>query len=202
MQGALELTAPVATPVRAGIYLSLLAALGLAGVIPFRVVGPRSWAGSRSWRVPFRDFRCCLCCYTCSHECVSIMVACACLTTTSVCNTTEGSPGLFLCVMRQRSRGFHYFVIEIRNTCVYWGSHMWRQCLCRQLQMRMYVIITRSGARVTRPEQVVSCLTLRFARAVVGSPRTVATCASTVLIFAAMSIVCISSKSKCASTRV
>ena len=35
-----------------------------------RVVGPRSWAGSPSWSVPFGVSCCCLRCYTCSPYCV------------------------------------------------------------------------------------------------------------------------------------
>ena len=37
-----------------------LDALGLVRVLPFCVVGPRSWAGSPSWSVPFGVSHCCL----------------------------------------------------------------------------------------------------------------------------------------------
>ena len=39
-----------------------------------RVVGPRSWAGSPSWSVPFGVSCCCLRCYTCSPYCVSLQL--------------------------------------------------------------------------------------------------------------------------------
>ena len=42
-----------AAPVRVECALPLPDALGLPSVLPFRVVGPRSWASSLSWSVPF-----------------------------------------------------------------------------------------------------------------------------------------------------
>ena len=40
-----------AAPVRLGRFVPLLAVWGLVRVLPFCVVGPRSWAGSPSWSV-------------------------------------------------------------------------------------------------------------------------------------------------------
>ena len=66
--------APLSTaPVCFGCFLLLPAALGLASVLlPFCVVGPRSWASFPSWIVPFLGFRSCSRCYTYSHHCVSL----------------------------------------------------------------------------------------------------------------------------------
>ena len=61
-----------AAPVRVGCFLLLPAAWGIVRVLPFCVAGPRSWAGSPSWSVPFGVFCCCLRCYTYSHYCVSL----------------------------------------------------------------------------------------------------------------------------------
>ena len=58
-------------PVRIG-CLPLPAARGLVRALPFCVVGPRSWAGSPSWSVPFGVSCRCLRCYTYSHYCVSL----------------------------------------------------------------------------------------------------------------------------------
>ena len=54
--------------------MPLPAALGLVRVLPFCVVGPRSWAGSPSWSVPFGLSRCYLRCYIHSHYCVSLQL--------------------------------------------------------------------------------------------------------------------------------
>ena len=43
-------------PACVGCSLPLPAALALASVLPFHVVGPRSWACSPSWSVPFWGF--------------------------------------------------------------------------------------------------------------------------------------------------
>ena len=61
-----------AAPLRVRCFLPLPAALGLASVLPFGVVGPRLWAGSLYWSVPFGVPRCCLRCYAYSHHCVSL----------------------------------------------------------------------------------------------------------------------------------
>ena len=61
-----------AAPVCAGCFRPSPAALGLARVLPFCVVGQRSWAGSPPWSVPFGVSRCCLRCNTYSHHCVSL----------------------------------------------------------------------------------------------------------------------------------
>ena len=45
-----------AAPVCVGCFLPLPAVLGVPSVLPFRVVGPRSWAGSPSWSVHFWGF--------------------------------------------------------------------------------------------------------------------------------------------------
>ena len=58
-----------AATVRVGYFMPLSAALGLASVFPFRVAGPRLWAGSPSWTVPFGVSRCF---YTYFHHCVSL----------------------------------------------------------------------------------------------------------------------------------
>ena len=41
--------APVRAPVRIGCFVPLPAALGFIRVLPFCVVGPRSWAGSSTF---------------------------------------------------------------------------------------------------------------------------------------------------------
>ena len=56
-----------AVSVRIGCFLPLPAALDLASLLPIRFVGPRLWAGSPSWSMPFGVSRCCLCCYTYAH---------------------------------------------------------------------------------------------------------------------------------------
>ena len=56
-----------AAPVHNGCLLPLLAALGLASVLPFCFVDLCWRAGSPSWSVPFGASRCCLCCYTYSR---------------------------------------------------------------------------------------------------------------------------------------